>query len=158
MKSIPILLGIIVITIVAGTTFAQVKIKREPLTWHQVALNDGEQLYLELCAACHGEGAMGDGPAAVALKKPVPDLTVLAAKNDGVFPREEVEDTITGKTRYVAHGTVDMPIWGAAFEGVRPDWKPFRRAALARQRIHNLTEYLATIQAGQAMGGAEKGD
>jgi hypothetical protein len=40
-----------------------------------------------------------------------------------------------------------MPIWGQAFEGVRPDWKMFRREALARQRIHSLAEYLATIQA-----------
>jgi hypothetical protein len=40
-----------------------------------------------------------------------------------------------------------MPIWGQAFKDVRPDMKQFRRDALARQRIFNLTEYLATIQA-----------
>ena len=34
-----------------------------------------------------------------------------------------------------------------AFKDVRPDMKQFRRDALARQRIYNLTEYLATIQA-----------
>jgi mono/diheme cytochrome c family protein len=157
MKALPILFGIIVIIIVASTTFAQVEVRRESLTWQQAALTDGEELYLELCAACHGEGGMGDGPVAGALKKPVPDLTALAAKNDGVFPREVVEDSITGKSRYVEHGTVDMPIWGAAFEAVRPDRKPFRRKALARQRIHNLTEYLATIQAEEALGGAKKG-
>lgn len=147
MKAFLILIGIIFVITVANTTFGQVEVKRAPLTWHQAALTDGGELYLELCAVCHGKGGMGDGPAASALKKAVPDLTGLAAKNDGEFPRQEVEDSIAGKSRAVSHGTIDMPIWGQAFEDVRPDWKPFRRKALARQRIYNLTEYLATIQA-----------
>ena len=147
MKALLVLIGIIVVITVANTTFGQVEVKRAPLTWQQAALTDGEQLYLELCAVCHGKGGMGDGPAATALKSDVPDLTGLAARNDGQFPRQEVEDSIAGKSRAVSHGTIDMPIWGQAFEDVRPDWKPFRRKALARQRIYNLTEYLATIQA-----------
>lgn len=147
MKAFLILIGIIFVITVANTTFGQVEVKRAPLTWQQAALTDGGELYLELCAVCHGKGGMGDGPAASALNKAVPDLTGLAAKNDGEFPRQEVEDSIAGKSRAVSHGTIDMPIWGQAFEDVRPDWKPFRRKALARQRIYNLTEYLATIQA-----------
>ena len=147
MKAFLILIGIIVAITAANTTFGQVEVKQVPLTWQQAALTDGEELYLELCAVCHGKGGMGDGPAASALKNALPDLTGLAEKNDGKFPRQEVEDSITGKSRIVSHGTIDMPIWGQAFEGVRPDWKMFRREALARQRIYNLTEYLATIQA-----------
>ncbi len=147
MKAFLVLFWIIIVITFAGTTFGQVEIKEKPLTWQQAALTDGEELYLELCAVCHGIGGMGDGPAASALKTEVPDLTGLAAKNDGLFPRQEVEDSITGKSGVVSHGTSDMPIWGDAFEGVRLDWKPFRRQALARQRIYNLTEYLSTIQA-----------
>ena len=147
MKKLPVFIGIIVAIIVASTTFAEVKIKEVPITWQQAALTDGGELYLELCAVCHGEGGKGDGPAASAMTKPVPDLTGLAARNDGTFPREEVEDSITGKSRVVSHGTIDMPIWGQVFESARPDWKSFRRKSLARQRIYNLTEYLATIQA-----------
>jgi mono/diheme cytochrome c family protein len=147
MKALLILIGIVVAITVANTTFGQVEVKRAPLTWQQAALTDGEQLYLELCAVCHGEDGMGDGPAASVLKKAVPDLTGLATTNDGTFPRQKVEDSIAGKSRAVSHGTIDMPIWGQAFEDVRPDWKTFRRKALARQRIYNLTEYLATIQA-----------
>ena len=147
MKAFLVLFWIIIVITFAGTTFGQVEIKHKPLTWQQAALTDGEELYLELCAVCHGIGGMGDGPAASALKMAVPELTGLAAKNDGQFPRQEVEDSITGKSRVVSHGTSDMPIWGDAFEGVRLDWKPFRRQALARQRIYNLTEYLSTIQA-----------
>lgn len=147
MKAFLILIGIIVAITVANTTFGQVEVKKVPLTRQQAGLTDGEELYLELCAVCHGKGGIGDGPAASAVKKSVPDLTGLAARNGGRFPRQAVEDSITGKSRIVTHGTIDMPIWGQAFEGVRPDWKMFRRKALAQQRIHNLTDYLATIQA-----------
>ncbi len=147
MKAFLILIGIIVAITFANTTFGQVEIKKAPLTWQQAALTDGEELYLELCAVCHGNGGMGDGPAASALVKTLPDLTGLAARNNGEFPLQRVEDSITGESRIVAHGTIDMPIWGQAFEGVRPDWKMFRREALARHRIHSLAEYLATIQA-----------
>jgi mono/diheme cytochrome c family protein len=146
MKVLFVIVGIIAGIIIASSSFGQVEIKKAPLTWHEAALTDGGELFAELCAVCHGVGAKGDGPAADALKKAVPDLTGLAAKNDGKFPRQEVEDSIAGETRTVSHGTIDMPIWGQAFEDVRPDWKPYRRKALARQRIYNLTEYLATIQ------------
>jgi len=147
MKKLPVLFGIFVAIIVAGTTFAEVEVKEAPLTWQQAALTDGEELYLELCAVCHGTGGKGDGPAAPAMTKPVPDLSILAARNDGKFPREVVEDSIAGKSRVVAHGTIDMPIWGQVFEdAARTDWKAFRREGQAKQRIFNLTEYLATIQ------------
>ena len=131
----------------AGTTLAQPEVREAPLTWQQAALSDGEALYLELCAVCHGTGGAGDGPAAEAMAKPVTDLTALAARNGGVFPRDEVQASITGESRVVAHGTGDMPVWGARFEEIRPDWKQHRRQALARQRIYNLTLYIETLQA-----------
>ncbi len=146
MKALPVLFGTIVVIMVASTTFGEVEVKQAPLTWQQAALTDGEQLYLELCAVCHGESGKGNGPAASALKAAVPDLTSLAATNDGEFPRQAVEQAIAGESRVTSHGTIDMPIWGQAFKDVRPDMKQFRRDALARQRIFNLTEYLATIQ------------
>jgi len=147
MKKLPVLLGIVVAIIVAGTTLAEVIVKEAPLTWQQAALTDGEDLYLELCGVCHGSDGKGDGPAAPAMTKPVPDLTALAAKNDGKFPREVVENSITGESRVISHGTIDMPIWGQVFEdAARSDWKAFRREGQAKQRIYNLTEYLATIQ------------
>lgn len=147
MKALPVFLGLFVVLIFTGTTFGQMEVKTAPLTWHQAALTDGGELFAELCAACHGAGAKGNGPAASAMKNPVPDLTGLAAKNDGKFPREKVENSIAGKSRVASHGTPDMPVWGQAFENVRPDLQEYRRKALARQRIYNLTEYLASIQA-----------
>ena len=147
MKMLPVLFGSIVAIVVASTSFGQAEIKQAPLTWQQAALTDGADLYLELCAVCHGKGGTGDGPAASAMTEAVPDLTALAAKNDGVFPRQAVQDSIAGEARVISHGTIDMPVWGQAFEDLRPDWKGFRREGFAKQRVFNLTEYLATIQA-----------
>jgi len=147
MKSLIALIAIIALIAFTGTTFGQVEIKEAPLTWQQAALTDGGELYLELCAACHGVSGKGDGPASSALAKPVSDLTVLAANNDGVFPMKQVEDSITGKSQIVAHGTIDMPVWGQRFEEMRPDWKQFRRKALARQRIYNLSLHIESLQA-----------
>ena len=132
MKAFLFVIGILVVITVANTSFGEVKVKEVPLTWQQASLTDGEALYAELCAVCHGKGGKGDGPAASALKKAVPDLTVLAAKNDGMYPRKEVEDSIAGESRVVSHGTIDMPIWGQAFENVRPDWKRSARSTACR--------------------------
>ena len=154
MKKKSVFFASIVVAVAGGATVAQdidVKkgpvIKEVPMTWQQASISDGEQLYVELCAVCHGKTAMGDGPAAGALKKPVPDLTTLASRNNGQFPRQRVEDAITGRARVASHGSVDMPMWGQAFEDVRPDWKPARRKGFASQRVFNITEYLSTIQA-----------
>lgn len=124
----------------------QVEVTEAPLTWQQAALTDGEELYMELCAVCHGTSGKGDGPAASALVKPATDLTVIAANNDGEFPRDAVIKSIAGETRVTAHGTAEMPVWGARFEELRPDWQHYRRKALARQRIYNLTLHIESLQ------------
>ena len=121
-------------------------ITEEPLTWKTLAIGDGEQLYGEICAVCHGVGAKGDGPAAEALRTPPPDLTVLAMKNGGEFPFDEVQRTIAGEGEIVAHGSRQMPIWGQAFTDIRLDRKPAQRKAFARLRIYDLATYLESIQ------------
>jgi mono/diheme cytochrome c family protein len=146
MKNVILTLGISVLIAFTGMATGE-EIREAPLSWQQAALTDGAELYMELCAACHGTGGKGDGPAASALAKPATDLTVLAANNGGVFPREQVEKSIAGESRVVAHGTIDMPVWGARFEELRPDWKQHRRQALARQRIYNLTLHIESLQA-----------
>src|SRR2546430_1308318 len=57
---------------------------------------EGNDLYRAYCASCHGISAHGDGPAAPALKAKVPDLTLIAKRNHGVFPSSRVTRTISG--------------------------------------------------------------
>lgn len=122
------------------------EVEEKPMTWSQAAIDDPEALYVELCASCHGVDGKGNGPVAEALAGPVPDLTLLTREHEGVYPSEDVSKAISGEFRVVAHGTLEMPVWGRAFEDVRPDHKPARRYLLSRQRVGDLTEYLKTLQ------------
>ncbi len=76
----------------------------------------GEELFLSRCGACHGAAAQGDGPMASLLSIPVPDLTQLAARNDGMFPRVDVVRTIDGRVSLVGHGG-PMPVYGRLLGG-----------------------------------------
>ncbi len=107
---------------------------------------DGRQLYVNACAGCHGAEGIGDGPVAELLSLPVPDLTRLASRNDGEFPRLEVIHVIDGRTGIRAHGG-PMPVFGALITGQpgiedAPDGSP----VFADRRILALTDYLESIQ------------
>ncbi|MGB3314387.1 MAG: cytochrome c [Albidovulum sp.] len=75
----------------------------------------GRALYMDYCASCHGLEGRGDGPAAAGLGKAPADLTGLAARNGGVFPRVHVMSVIDGYTRRDDRGSV-MPELGAALQ------------------------------------------
>ncbi|MFY0691090.1 MAG: c-type cytochrome [Paracoccaceae bacterium] len=74
------------------------------------------RLYAENCAACHGMSGTGDGPMAASLSPAPTDLTTLALRNGGRFPRITVMSTIDGYNR----ATLDraaMPRFGDFLEG-----------------------------------------
>ncbi|WP_108883229.1 cytochrome c [Anderseniella sp. Alg231-50] len=103
------------------------------------------------CSVCHGRDATGNGPVAEELKTPPADLTRIAARSGGVFHADAVFKTIEGLDMPLAHGTSEMPIWGALFvrqavgEGVLiEDAKTAAR--VATDRIKRLVRYLETIQ------------
>jgi len=100
----------------------------------------GPDLYLHYCASCHGRDATGHGPAAPALKAEVPDLTTIARRNSGIFPRARVRKIIAGDDEIVAHGSREMPIWGPIFHQIEQD----RDWGLVR--LENLAKYLESIQ------------
>jgi mono/diheme cytochrome c family protein len=101
----------------------------------------GVDNFHDYCSPCHGRDGTGNGPVAAALKTPPTDLTRLAEKNHGVFPRARVRDYITNGTGDIAaHGTTAMPVWGPTFRALDTD---DRSVAV---RIANVVEYLATIQ------------
>jgi mono/diheme cytochrome c family protein len=112
-----------------------------------LAGRDSFDLY---CASCHGAGGRGDGPVGAVLNTRPADLTALARRNDGSFPRARVLAFVTGTGRTTAaHGTTEMPIWGPLFRAFESD-------ARARARLDNLITYLETLQA-PATGVSEPG-
>jgi mono/diheme cytochrome c family protein len=102
---------------------------------------DGQEMYTEYCAVCHGATGKGDGPAVAALKRVPTDLSQLAAKNGGKFPDQQVAIDIKGEGVTAAHGSRDMPIWGKVFRGLDAD------ANVATLRVKNLTDYIKSLQA-----------
>lgn len=109
----------------------------------------GKLEYEGNCMSCHGAGARGDGPYSVNLKLPVPDLTLLAQRNAGVYPAERVRRVIDGRDDIKGHGGRQMPIWGVRygqraaeyFRGEVSDPETF-----TAQRVQALAEYLRTLQ------------
>ncbi len=105
---------------------------------------NGAMLFAENCAACHGANAQG-GSLDVTLTTVPPDLTRIAARNGGVFPRNRVASTIDGLNRD-SHFSAAMPEFGAGDlgplvmidEGGTP--VPIPADLLA------LTDYLQSIQ------------
>jgi len=101
----------------------------------------GVDNFHDYCSPCHGRDGRGHGPVAAALKTAPSDLTTLAAKNNGVFPRARVREYITnGADDIAAHGTSAMPVWGPTFRALDTS---DRSVAI---RIANVVEYLASIQ------------
>jgi mono/diheme cytochrome c family protein len=56
----------------------------------------GRNAFLDNCSACHGLHGTGNGPAAEGLDPRPADLTTIAARNGGVFPRDLVMSNIDG--------------------------------------------------------------
>jgi mono/diheme cytochrome c family protein len=103
--------------------------------------SSGKGMFDAYCASCHGSDAMGDGPAASALKMPTTNLTSLSMKNGGVFPAAHVAAVIQGDSMTAAHGSKDMPVWGPIFMSIGGHSKPE-----VQLRIRNLTNYLDSLQ------------
>lgn len=118
----------------------------------------GKAEFQTSCASCHGVDAKGRGPVSELLKIPPPDLTILARKNNGVFPANAVYAAIDGSKAVAAHGPREMPIWGERFNPVlelphyvdRPYWKlagpEHDPEVVVRARILTVIDYLNRIQ------------
>jgi mono/diheme cytochrome c family protein len=118
----------------------------------------GKSEFQSSCASCHGIDAKGDGPVSSQLKVPPPDLTMLAKKNNGVFPTNAAYEIIYGLKTIPAHGTREMPIWGYEFtpmsslpHNIDPSyWKMFgpepSSEVVVRTRILAVIDYLSRIQ------------
>ena len=77
---------------------------------------EGQRIYQTYCATCHGVDAQGGGPMSATLILQPPDLTRLAARNEGSFPTTRVAMRIDGREPLVSHGS-RMPVYGDYFDG-----------------------------------------
>ena len=102
--------------------------------------SSGKEMYEAYCASCHGVDGKG-GPAAAALKDPVPDLMLIKRHNQGQFPAAHVAEIIRGDVNMAAHGSKDMPVWGPVLLSVS-DHHP----AEVQQRIANLVGHIESLQ------------
>jgi mono/diheme cytochrome c family protein len=107
----------------------------------RTAPNNGQQMYVNYCAPCHGIDARGHGPVAVSLKTEPPDLTVLSRNNQGKFPSSHVVTVLQNGAEMPSHGTAQMPVWGpilGKMDRTNPQEKQLR--------VSNLSRYLETLQ------------
>ncbi len=105
------------------------------------ALTSGLDMYVNYCAACHGLDGKGKGPAAPALKSPVPDLTLLAKQNGGKFPTDRANAVLRFGTEISAHGSAEMPTWGPLLRSLNKSQQPE-----VQLRINNLIRHLESLQ------------
>ncbi|WP_170475650.1 c-type cytochrome [Ruegeria arenilitoris] len=133
----PVFRGILITLLAAGSALAQ-----------DVSVQEGNDLYRTYCWQCHGLEATGDGPMAEMLAIRTPDLTKLAAQNDGVFPTELIARQVDGRSMVLAHGG-EMPIFGAVFETDQQTaiTLPSGQKMMAGLPLASLLMYLETIQA-----------
>lgn len=109
-------------------------------------MDAGQREYRAACFACHGSGGTGDGPLFPLLNVQVPDLTGLAAANDGEFPMLKVIHIIDGRTGLRGHGS-PMPIWGDRFEAeAEARDLGYGTELEVRGRILSIAYYLESIQ------------
>jgi mono/diheme cytochrome c family protein len=125
------------VLVVATTAIAHAQtIQQKPMA--RTPASDGAAMFNSYCASCHGLDATGTGPAAKALAKAPADLTRITARNGGTFPEVKIRRYIEGADEISAHGSRDMPVWGALFRQMEAGTVPLR--------IQALSDFLKSIQ------------
>ena len=139
-KSCAVLAAVIAMLLMAS---AQDQPKKEikHVSIQPTSAASGQEMYKTYCAVCHGTDGKGKGPAAEALKVPPTDLTTMATKNGGKYPAIKVAAIIRGEEVLAAHGTKEMPIWGALFWSMSGGHE-----AEVQQRVTNLNQYIESLQ------------
>ena len=99
----------------------------------------GREAYERYCSACHGEGADGKGPVANVMTPPPPALTKLRARFGRPLGTRFVA-YVLGEVMPRAHGTTDMPVWGAVLTA------PGESEGEAVGQIWRIAEYLESLQ------------
>ena len=108
----------------------------------------GKREFEANCASCHGNSGKGNGPLVELLRRSPPDLTLLAQRNQGVFPINRLYEVVEGGN-LPAHGARDMPVWGRAYRIEDAQYYmdgPYNPDVLVRTRLLALLEYINRLQ------------
>lgn len=103
---------------------------------------EGEALFVENCAACHsyrGEGGTLSGG------QHAPNLSEIALRNDGVFPRATVLSKIDGY-QHGSDGDQTMPEFGALLSGEQVPVEVDGVMTPTPRTLAALLAYLESIQ------------
>ncbi|WP_319826265.1 cytochrome c [Thalassovita sp.] len=107
---------------------------------------EGQRLFADNCAVCHGMDGRGGGDLAADLDTAPADLTLISRRAGGVFPTAGVLSQIDGYTRMKGRDQV-MPEYGALLRGdtvpvqlAEDEFSPVPRPLAA------LVTYLESIQ------------
>lgn len=119
---------------VATTAPVQAQIKKVPI--NKTSSDSGASMYFSYCASCHGADGKGTGPAAAAVNKAIPDLTVLSKNNNGDFPAPRILMTLGRMQGSGPHGSSDMPVWGDVFRNSGSN------EADVQMRLYNITRFV----------------
>jgi mono/diheme cytochrome c family protein len=99
----------------------------------------GADEFQRYCALCHGRDGRGLGPVSDAMTRPAADLSLIAKRNDGVFPFDKVAETIRHGGGIAEHTRSRMPAWGKIFSvGSDP--------ARADSIVLEVTKYIQSLQ------------
>ena len=139
MRTIAALVTGSVVAILCGLTLAA---QTAPTTIAPNAREHGGTLYSTYCASCHGTSARGDGPLADSMRRRPANLTEIAKRNNGVFPKEIIFKVIDGREPVRGHGGPDMPVWGDAFKRSID----VGGEEAVKNRIQAIVDYLESIQ------------
>lgn len=104
----------------------------------------GAALFAEHCTDCHGGDARGSGPIAAGLTSVPSDLTRISERRGGEFPDAEIQRMVDGRTDFVGHRDIEMPLWGDFFEDA------------PGPKIAALSRYLKSIQYDEASSPAPR--
>lgn len=129
----------VALSLICSVTWAQAQAQRSDF---------GKREFETNCASCHGTNGKGNGPLGELLRRSPPDLTLLAQKNQGVFPMDRLYEVVDG-ANVPSHGSRDMPIWGRDYRVKDAEYyfeTPYNADAMVRGRILALLEYINRLQ------------
>jgi mono/diheme cytochrome c family protein len=137
------ILAALAVVVAVGIVYADQSTAKIVVQVNRTAATSGKQMYASYCASCHGMDGRGNGPVAVMLRKQPADLSALSKNNGGKFPSEHVAAVLQFGAENMAHGTIEMPVWGPVLSKMDVS---VPEQSMRQLRVSNLTRYIESMQ------------